>query len=99
MTTTQEIKNLCISSRAFCLNGNTLKSNAKKLDAQNLIYIEGYNAAHNNCNPSIPNELKIFDFLFKDWNEGLLEGFGDIEVSQCQHCQNKEVSMCHIHDF
>jgi hypothetical protein len=98
----QEIKNLCISSNAFSLNGNLIKSDEKKQEAQRLIYIEGYNAAEYNNDGSdgscIPHIIEHFTFLIKDWNNGVQEGFNALEISRCNSCQDSSIAMCYIHD-
>ena len=97
MNTLQEIKHLCISSNAFLLNDNIIKSDEKKQEAQHLTFIEGYNAFSSE-NDSIPETIKHFTFLHKYWNNGLQEGFNTFEVLNCTSCQDKSIEMCYIHD-
>lgn len=93
------IKHKVISSQAFKLNNDILKSEKKLDEAEQLTFELGYNVAYMEDEyVSMPVTLSPFSSLKKSWDKGVLTSLEYIEMSECMQCQDNEVAMCSRHD-
>lgn len=94
-----EIKQTCISSKAFQLSGSKLKSEEKESEAKQLMFMLGNQLGQvfEDFLP-MPEDLKHFTLLQNSWDQGIENALESIEISSCSQCQNSEVAMCSYHD-
>jgi hypothetical protein len=93
------IKQTCISSRAFVLNGAHAKADEKANEANRLTFMLGNDLGFKAGKfIPLPADLKPFTTLNQAWESGVMNAMGSLDMIECTQCQDKNIAMCPYHD-
>ncbi len=103
LSTTMQLKMLCISNNAFLINNDKKKSEVLQGKIHRLSfevgYEVGYDVVQTNPKGSLPESLSFFSSIITpSFNEGLNYVHECKEIQECKGCQDIKVEACPFHD-